>query len=64
MSKTDILYQIIEYTKHYGSIVSTPGVDPKIVEKCNAQLKRLVDALDSDLDILLANYTGLITNVN
>lgn len=61
MSAPLVNYEIIELTKHFGAIVSTPGVAEDIVKKCNKQLKRLVDALDSAVDATLAQNAGLIT---
>ena len=54
-------YEIVELTRHFGSIIGTPGISEEVAKKCNKQLLRLVDALDRDVDRVLAGNAGIIT---
>ncbi len=58
---SETFYQIVELTKHFGAVVGTPGISEDVQKKCNKQLLRLIESLDSLVDKALATNAGLIT---
>ncbi len=57
-----INYEIVELTRHFGSIVGTPGISEEVAKLANKQLLRLTEALGPAVDKALAQDAGLIIN--
>lgn len=53
-------YEVIELTRHFGSIVGTAGVSIEVIEECNKQLLKLVKCLSKNVDKATAANSGLI----
>ena len=52
-------YEIAEFTRHFGALVATEGVDEKVKEACNKNLLKLVNALNINVDkAIAANQTS------
>jgi hypothetical protein len=52
-SVQQINQEILGMVSFYGSIVSTPNVEPKTSELANKNLSKLVEAMQKDCDDLL-----------
>jgi hypothetical protein len=51
---------VVDLTKHFGSIVGTPGISEEVEKLANAQLLRLTKALVPTVNKVLAEGEGLI----
>lgn len=56
-----INYEIVELTRHFGSIVGTPGISEDVAKIANKQLLRLTEAIGPAVDKILAQNSGIIT---
>ena len=55
----EIKYSVLEAIKFYGSIISTNGIDEETKKLANKNVKRLVDALATNVDELVAELSGI-----
>jgi hypothetical protein len=52
--------EIIELTRHFGSVVGTPGISEELAKLCNTQLLRLTETLVKKVDEALLKNSNLI----
>ena len=54
-------YEIVELTRHFGSIVGTPGISEEVLKECNKYLLKLVKCMEANVNKVTATNSGLIT---
>lgn len=54
-------FELAEQVRFYGTIVGTTGVSEKVLEHCNKNLLKLLEAIQPGTDKLTAKKAGLIT---
>ena len=54
-------YEIVELTRHFGSIVGTPGISEEVLIECNKHILKLVKCLEANVNKATAANSGLIT---
>lgn len=54
--------EIIDSIRFFGSVASTNGIAENIKKEANRQIARMVDALGPEVDRILAEANGIITN--
>lgn len=54
-------YNLTEQVRFYGTLIGTTGMSKEVLEICNKNVLKLLQALQPGLDKLTATKAGLIT---